>query len=1171
MTSYLRTTIVGFLRRALPVFAFSLSVLIVPAAPGQQAPAQPPDQSGGEKPEEVIKLSPFEVVSDTRGYFSANTMSGTRFNTKLQDLGSSITVMTKEQMSDFAMLDINDVFLYTVGTEGTGTYSDFAMNRNGELTDNVSLNPAQANRVRGISAANISYGNFETAGRRPLDPLILDGVEISRGPNANVFGLGQPSGTVNQVPASANLSRHRATVQLRMDDWDGYRTSLDVNRYLIKDKLGIRFSILKQREGFVRKPSGVDTVAYNGFIKYQPFKNTSLNASYQYNKSYGNRPNFTPPRDYVSYWIESGRPGWDPIAQKVVMPDGTTYGPFVNDDFLNTPVGYAFNRSGGQFQRSNVFIDPDGIFYWTAPTNNTGSTPAANTGSGATVNTNGTPRPQGFIRLLGSSPGPTGRSGRYSDQPLFNSVRSVMSRDIYDYESINLAAPNYIWDESKTYYVTIDQFFLNTPSQFLAAQFGFFREDTDRFRKVPIGDAGTGGQNGQLWVDVNKFNLDGTSNPNFGRTYIGVGEPIYSYYPAKWDTYRGQLAYRYDFTQSNGWRKWLGVHQLSPYYEYKYRIERKYSYREAIASEHPWLQVGQPGVVANYARANQASIAGGPQAGPNIIRPFYRFYVGDAEGANVDYAPGPIIPGAYDFLWGTIGNWRREQASLQTLATTNNTGGPNNLKRIIKTAGGVLHSQFLDGKLVTTFGIRDDKVFAMQGATPQLLVNNNTEHDFERDNHWETAYRPSRGKTKTAQFVVRPLRDLAAANRWAQQGTGLTRFFGELIRGAAFTYNKSDSFIPAPPAFDLFLRPLPNQSGEGRDMGVWFNLFSGKLVVRVNHYENKAVNARDGDANTIAQRTLRLDLDVTTDRHRLYARAKDWYTLLNPTWSAAQVEAAIFDTMKIDKATYEALVENFQAGTIAATNDIVAAGTEVELNFNPTRYWTVTANFEEKRSKNENVSSTVQDWINLRMPVWTTIVDPNFDPNLTAGPAESTGWLPTPDNPNHLWWLHRYGSSSQSPAENYAVNVEAPWSIIRETEGKSRPQVRRYAGRLSTSFQLAAITDNRILQRLSIGGAVRYESKGAIGYYGVEQYPARITRLDPNRPIYDKEHYYFDAFIAYRTRLFNDKVSAKFQLNVRNLQESGRLQPVGAFPNGEIHSYRIVDPRQFILTATFDL
>ncbi len=118
---------------------------------------------------------------------------------------------------------------------------------------------------------------------------------------------------------------------------------------------------------------------------------------------------------------------------------------------------------------------------------------------------------------------------------------------------------------------------------------------------------------------------------------------------------------------------------------------------------------------------------------------------------------------------------------------------------------------------------------------------------------------------------------------------------------------------------------------------------------------------------------------------------------------------------------------------------------------------------------------------------------------------------------------------------------------------------------------MAGLTEHKILKQLTLGGALRWEDKGAIGYYGVQQLPATITDLDPNRPIYDKAHLYADAFIAYRTRLFANKVGTTFQLNVRNLQEGGRLQPISAYPNGRISGYRIVDPRQFILTATFDL
>jgi outer membrane receptor for ferric coprogen and ferric-rhodotorulic acid len=207
--------------------------------------------------DEMITMSPFEVVSDTRGYFAANTMSGTRLNTKLEDLASSITVITKEQMSDFALLDMNDVFLYAGNTEGTGTYTEFVIDDGqGALTDATSGDPGNANRVRGIGKANVSVGNFESSNRVPLDPVDADAVEVSRGPNANIFGLGNASGTVNIVGASANVRRNRAGISFRVDSFDGYRASLDVNRVILKDVLAMRVSTVQQRDGYDLKPSG---------------------------------------------------------------------------------------------------------------------------------------------------------------------------------------------------------------------------------------------------------------------------------------------------------------------------------------------------------------------------------------------------------------------------------------------------------------------------------------------------------------------------------------------------------------------------------------------------------------------------------------------------------------------------------------------------------------------------------------------------------------------------------------------------------------------------------------------------------------------------------------------------------------------------------------------------
>src|SRR6187551_390265 len=325
-----------------------------PVAP-EPEPANVPVETRPASPraeEKVLELSPFQITAANNGYFSSNTMSGTRLNSKIEDLGQSITVMTKEQMVDFAMLDINDVFDHMASTEGTGSFSLFETDRTGAVVDQVSLNPNNANRVRGIGSANIAFNNIAMTGRVPVDPLWLDSLELSRGPNANIFGLGNASGTVNQNPATANLTRDFNRVEIRGDDYGGYRGSLDVNRTLFENKLAVRASYAYQHTGFTREPSGEDSRRLSFQIKAQPFKNTTLSASWFNYKNESVRPNFTTPRDYYTDWFDNGKPAWNPVTRLVTLGNGQTVG---NGNVVGSTTPYTTNPiyfTGGADTRS---------------------------------------------------------------------------------------------------------------------------------------------------------------------------------------------------------------------------------------------------------------------------------------------------------------------------------------------------------------------------------------------------------------------------------------------------------------------------------------------------------------------------------------------------------------------------------------------------------------------------------------------------------------------------------------------------------------------------------------------------------------------------------------------------------------------------------------------------
>jgi len=1091
--------------------------------------------------EDVIEMSPFEVTSDATGYYQASSMSGTRFNTKIEDLASAISVVTKEQMSDFAMVDINDIFMYTTGTEGTGTYTSYTVDRNGSVQDDVQLNPANANRIRGVGAANVSLGNMETMGRNPIDSMFIESVEISRGPNASVFGLGQASGTVNMVPASANLTRERMRVELRGDSYGGYRAGVDVNQVIIKSKLAFRFIGLGEHQAFIRKPSGVNVTRLAGMLKYQPFKSTTISASMNFYRMNGNRPNFTPPRDNISYWKEAGMPTWDPITQMVHI-GAKTEGPYTS----STPTYFTNSFTGST--HSVAFIDQAGLGHWSVQSSTVNVWPLFSPSLG----TNTPAKNTDFRRLL-SPVGDAGLTqGRYTNQPLFTTTPTVSDGSIYDFRGVNYASINRAMDRVITSNLQLDQVFLNTQRHQLVAQLAFMREDSWRYTRNIIGAANDNGASGQLFVDVNERLMNGEANPYFLRPYIGTDQPRTTWEPQKWDTYRAQLMYRLDFSGNQGWTKWLGTHSINGYNEYKYRIRKRYSYRDAMNTD-PKAANGLSLIPGGVSRGNQGKISGGAQAAPQLTRMYYRYYLGDNDGFNIDYSPTEFEYGMYDFWWGGKLGMNSTPIGIGQVAVTDATGAGSNLKTILKTRGGLIHSNWAKGLVTTTFGLREDEQYSKAGSGPQQLLIDGMTFDMGTIDHWAPGpWKSYSGKTKQSGAVVRPFRDLPFVTNMKNR-QGAVGFLGDVLKGLAVTVNKSDSFLPMDPKVNVYLQPLPNTTGEGKDRGLILNLFDNRMVVRYNHYETKQINAQNGDASTIAGRTVRFDVLDDKD-YRLPKIMKTWLDE-DPqyaSWTDEQKSQKISAEMGMDHERRLALEAAYRAGTIASTNDITSKGDELEIYYNPTRYWTISANATKTEAISSNVSQDIAQYIAERMPYWKA-VHTNFDPTQP------------------LWWDTKYGTNSQTVVQNYNQFVDTPYAVVREEDGKSKPQIRKYAFKVSTSLQLAGVTDHKFLKKFSIGGAIRWEDRGAIGYYGNQDANGVYVSLDATRPIYDKSHLYLDLFGSYKTKIWSDKVPMTLKLNVRNLTESGSLRPIGAFPDGTPHTYRIIDPRQFILTASFDL
>jgi len=137
---------------------------------------------------------------------------------------------------------------------------------------------AQSNRIRGMSSPDAAINNFPTNNRIPFDSYNTKSVEITRGPNSLLFGLGTPAGIVNQSTAQADLNRDTNEVSLRTDNYGSFRSSLAINRSLIKDKLAIYIAALYNNQQFARKPSSDLVRRQYAALTYKPFKNTVIRA-----------------------------------------------------------------------------------------------------------------------------------------------------------------------------------------------------------------------------------------------------------------------------------------------------------------------------------------------------------------------------------------------------------------------------------------------------------------------------------------------------------------------------------------------------------------------------------------------------------------------------------------------------------------------------------------------------------------------------------------------------------------------------------------------------------------------------------------------------------------------------------------------------------------------------
>lgn len=1105
------------------------------------------------KDEEIVEMSVFEVTQSKRGYYADTTMAGTRINSSIEDLGAAITIITTEQMDDFGMLDINDIFNFEVGTEGASTFTDVSIDANGNASDGNMDNPGSANRVRGLGNPNKTFNNFETSGRTPLDRLLLDGVEITRGPSSIIAGLGNPAGTVNSIAATPHLTRNRNKAQFRIDASNSFRETLDISRVLVRGKLAVRAQQMFWHQGFQRKPSGTDAELYNFMIKYQPFKKTTLNFAYSKYKISGNRANALTPADGITPWRERGEYTWDPLEPNAGGTFGAAY-----DKNGNKMVGTANNNymllyglDGRSWMSSGrgtsmLFVDRDGSLVWMAPR---GSSTGSALSNNQTQYTYTISQQQPVLDpALPVSTTPRNGIG-------------VHDKSIYDWTSLNTAATDWFHLTNDTILARLTQTLVDTPKQYLAVDFGWFREDSTSYSKMMSGKAKKYQTSSYLAIDVNRRLYDGSLNPNFLRPFLAVNQDFVSDNPIINDTFRTQLAYKLDFRRDKAWTKWLGLHSVTAYHEYKHFEERRYMYRHSMVDDHSWIPPGTPRASSGSTNVSNPDLLWN-QTSPTNTRNYYFYYIGDAIGQNVDYSPGFVSPGQYDYMWGDVaaGLINREPTRLGLAADINGSGGINNSLKITKGMGVVLQSHLIKDGIVITAGLRRDEVYQKEGVPPQLLPDG-LHHDFAWDNRWKPAWNKNSGPTHAEGVVIKPA-------AWIKPDAPI---WLRPLRNFSFYYNQSDSLtLDVPIVYNLAGQLMPNPTGTGKDYGLTFRLFDSRLIMRLNRYENRTENQRGTGAPV--SRALIMDIyeatyedddipdDQTANRaFGLNKVATGWVKQMalaaGETLTADEIFRRVAEIMRMTPERLRTL-QTYRP-KISETDEGLASGYEFELNWTPVNYLNIRFNASKTEAKSDTVAPGFAAYLEERLDFWQNLVDP-----LTGA----------------RWWTSIYDMDHPQTAEAwYNSSVKPDWDLALQRQGMANPNVSKYTVKLLANLRLSGISSHPILKGMNVGGSVRWQSRIGIGNHGIDMDgPDPVTgqivhtKLDPTRTIWGESTTIVDFNIGYQTKVYNNKILARFQLAVANAFEDGRLQAVRADSNGNPYVWRIIDPRQFTFTATFD-
>jgi outer membrane receptor protein involved in Fe transport len=1152
---------------ALPMFWFGSFALLA------QEPVNTED--------EIDTLSPFEISSDSnQGYYATQTLSGGRINSNISDIGSSIQAVTEEFLQDVAATSDREVLLYTTNTDvagPNGNSSGVVLARGEQSDETVRTNIAASNRIRGIAAANNTRNYFRTD--LPFDSYNSGRLDILRGPNSFLFGLGSPGGVINyQLDRAVFDDVGTAGVRFTNEDFGSnltQRYEANFNKEVIDDRLAARIAGVWEDREYIQDPANLRNERIYGAVTWRILKDQQIffRSHIERGTLSGTPPSSLGPIDNISPYLENpsninyggpaNRAQRDPYT--FTLNDQGYQGLDADGNPLNVPRGVddnnSLNRKWGLVFDDTVDANghPTRAFqtgfqgsYW-APGNSV-LDPDNSLAASHDVWYDGGPN----LFDLGGAFAGWNKQGLV-DYTLYDFRKTLITGSAdsvkHGMENYNVSLEATGWDNR------------------LGIELAYNKELYDR-NSIIVAGAPVLKYDANRTLPIGPNSLFGNENPNYGRLFF-TGFGARPRLEVERDTYRVTAFAKYDFTEKFGdsLLRWLGRHQATGLYDHDIREEENIQFRLYSFGNEAGYHLDQPDAT-QFQRQAPPIFYVSPSQPEAVTNP--NFSLGDFDiqqlsgNFNLDFPDNYSVPVAY---WDQGGAGLGDE-STQVAGHTPRfaVGDARKDKTTVDSFAINLQSHLLNDNLVVNLGWRQDKwenynvsappdsnresirnidesVFNFDGVTPSEVDDDNFSYNFV----------------------------LKVPQQWMPDGYGLS-----------FHYGKSDNFIPSLVGTDIDGTPVPSSSGEGEDYGFTIRAFDNKLVARVNWYKTSINNEFFPPVD--------FGFKWTSAAHL----ARMYGNMQVETWNVdndgdGRIDSGddngngILDNLEGNGNTYLSLPElidirdrydaiftdylrevggyTFTPGdqrpngraayglgsgiffALADTADVTGEGLEVELVYNPTPSWRIALNVVQQKASRSNLAPRFTQLMNDLIAAHDAV--PNS--KLAHISANKLG-RPLGTDPLAGGTLWNRLILNPNSGGNYFPNVSL--------EGADNPEVREWRVNAITNY---VFREGR-LKGANIGAGYRYVDNAAVGY-GLKTENG-ILQQDPFQPYFDDAEHIFDTWAGYQFDV-TDSIQWRIQLNIRNLFASDDVRVIMRQPDGSAGRVRYSPPRTFILQNTF--